>query len=239
MKIVLTSDIHGFLPDIPSCDLLLIAGDVCPVHDHDRKFQADWLRNEFTDWMRAQPARSTVWIGGNHDLVLEDWRGKREKLAQLPGVYLDNADITVPIDECTSLKIWGSPMSNTFGRWAFMASENILAEVWRSIPRDTDIILTHGPPWGLGDLVPAYSWSAHKRGWITPRTGGGDHVGSSSLTNQLSYDRWPNLKLLVTGHIHEAFGKYELNGFDIWNAAHVTADYPNYKPVNPPVEITL
>ena len=72
MRLVLTSDFHGFLPKrVPECDLLLIAGDVCPVWNHDRKFQAFWLRNDFTDWLKEQPATDIIGIGGNHDFVLE------------------------------------------------------------------------------------------------------------------------------------------------------------------------
>ena len=60
MKVVATSDLHGTLPPIPACDLLLIAGDVCPVWDHKLFFQDIWLRTTFTDWLRAQPAKKIV-----------------------------------------------------------------------------------------------------------------------------------------------------------------------------------
>lgn len=51
MKIVATSDFHGVLPpveSIPECDVLVIAGDVCPLRDHGVEFQRSWLLTNFT-----------------------------------------------------------------------------------------------------------------------------------------------------------------------------------------------
>lgn len=231
----MTSDLHGYLPNIPECDLLLIAGDVTPAWNHERQFQADWLRSEFKDWMADQPARTVIWTGGNHDFVLQDWRNKPHKRQEIGGLYLDNSWLEIPglgdlngFDR--NFKIWGSPMSNKFGNWCHMRPEDQLAEIWRTIPRDIDVLMVHGPVYGYGDLVPAMSWSAEKRGWVNH----GEHVGSTSLYNQLNYEEWPNLKLIVSGHIHEAFGHYQFKNYDVYNVAYLDGEY---RPTNEPVVI--
>jgi Icc-related predicted phosphoesterase len=224
MRIVATSDFHGTLPEVPECDLLLIGGDICPVWNHDRQFQADWLRGEFSDWLDAVPATEIVWVAGNHDFVLQDWRNKRHKIDALPGFYLDNEAITT-----MGLKIWGSPYSNKFGNWAFMQKEAELVEMWREIPRDIDILIAHGPPYGFGDEC--LGFSATKRGMLEA-----EHVGSTSLANQLYYDVWPNLKLVMFGHIHEGYGAYSMKQFRMLNVSQMN---DKYEPVNPPMVIDL
>lgn len=48
MKILAFSDCHGQLPNITeSFDLLLIAGDICPIDNHSYIFQKEWLSNVF------------------------------------------------------------------------------------------------------------------------------------------------------------------------------------------------
>lgn len=236
MRIVATSDFHGYLPDTPECDLLLIAGDVTPYWDHDRQFQADWLRDEFAPWLDAQPAELVYWTAGNHDGVLQDWRTKRHKIDALGGCYLDNETRTAMISERLqgrTVKIWGTPYSNRFGNWAFMQEEGPMADIYRHCPRDVEIIISHGPPLGYGDAVAVGSYSAEKRDWELRYD---KHVGCAAFANQLAYDEWPNLKLVIFGHIHEGYGRYEMNGVQLLNVAHVD---DKYNPVNEPMVIDL
>lgn len=240
-RIVATSDFHGMLPEIPECDVLLVAGDVCPVENHDRKFQAIWLRSEFNWWLKNAPAKHIVWIGGNHDFVLADAGKKLHD--QMLGTYLRDEAV-----EVEGLKIWASPMSPLFGHWAFMRDDRGLAELWETIPRDIDILMVHGPMHGHGDGVPqyrTYPMLGEGKG-LAPYDSwrheliGHEHVGSVSLLNRLAYDEFPNLKLFVFGHIHEGYGQQVVtlrdNQFVAANVSHVNEAY---KPVNPPMEFDL
>ena len=61
-----TADLHGWLPPISPCDLLLIAGDICPPTD-----QRHWLDTNFRTWLVDSPARHVVATWGNNDVVPE------------------------------------------------------------------------------------------------------------------------------------------------------------------------
>jgi len=62
MRIVALSDQHGFLPDVPPCDLLIVAGDVCPdrfgpfMAVHDPYQQQAWFDRTVRPWLAATPA---------------------------------------------------------------------------------------------------------------------------------------------------------------------------------------
>lgn len=216
IKIVATSDFHGYLPDVPECDLLLIAGDICPVWNHDRQYQMDWLRYKFSPWMREQPAKEIVWVGGNHDFVLE--QARRFKIDYLGGTYLNNESAKV-----LGLKIWGSPLSPTFGGWAFMYDDDLLWDYWQKIPDDTEIIIVHSPPLGYGDRTGSYMGNPSQ------------NVGSFSLRQRIN--DLPDLKLVVCGHIHPDYGAHvNAKGVRIINASYVNNEYD---PVNPPMEVEL
>jgi hypothetical protein len=158
MKIVCVSDLHGLLPEVPSCDLLLIGGDICPAYDHTFYFQQVWLRDIFYPWLKKQPAKNKVLVAGNHDFIFQefskyDWKNffNHPMMTNKSCYYLQ--DDGVDLD---GLKIWGSPWQLPFYDWAFNLPEAELQKKWELIPQDTDIILLHGPPCGYGDRVIAH-----------------------------------------------------------------------------------
>ena len=72
MRIVALSDQHGFLPDVPPCDLLIVAGDVCPdrfgpfMAVHDPSQQQAWFDRTVRPWLAATPATHKLLTWGNH-----------------------------------------------------------------------------------------------------------------------------------------------------------------------------
>jgi hypothetical protein len=226
MRIVAVSDLHGHLPSIPPCDLLLIAGDICP-DVFDRTFaryvpqkQARWFDDCFRPWLAAQPARHRILIWGNHDWCGEacDFSADAAGAGSLDRVVILNDDsVHVPIHPIThslnhplqGSRVWGTPWSATFGDWAFMRPAAELAPIYAKIPAGIDILMSHQPPYGYGDAVPRWP-------------GGTEHAGSRELLAAIERVR---PKLVVCGHIHEGHGRYEHDGIPIVNASVVDAAY--------------
>lgn len=206
-RVVAVSDLHGVLPDLPACDLLLVAGDVCPTTDHRSPYQAQWLDGPFRAWLKAAPARCKVFIAGNHDRVFEE--APHLVPPDLPGIYLQDTRL-----DWEGLAIWGTPWQPRFFDWAFNLDEPELRQKWALIPDDTDVLVVHGPPHGHGDAVP----SRH----------GVRHPGSPSLLERIEQIR---PKLAVFGHIHEGRGVSEVGTTML---ANVTLLDEHYRPVHAP-----
>lgn len=95
----------------------------------------------------------------------------------------------------------------------YAAREGVsLKDVYSRIPRDTDILVTHGPPHGTCDL-----------------SINGQHIGSSSLRDRVESVQ---PQLLICGHIHEAYGTGHLGRTRVANVSRMDE---SYRPVNPPM----
>lgn len=188
MKIVATSDLHGFLPDIEPCDLLILAGDICPNFfanpNKDRLAQASWLGSIFKEWLKDLPAKTVVMIWGNHDFV-----GERASLIpELPCHILHDTSVVVD-----GPFIYGTPWTSRYGTWALMEDEEVLEERWKDVPKNLDILISHGPPYGYLDEA-------------APMTA---HLGSKSMLDCVSR---VNPRVFICGHIHGGRGEGILPG---------------------------
>jgi len=213
-KIVCISDTHGKHKKvkIPKCDILIHAGDFSSTGKHDEV-------ERFLRWLNKQPAEHIIFCAGNHDLSFDfEPEFKEEMLRKYvwgtatsnPRIhYLEDSSII-----CNGLHFYGMPWCPRFGNWAFYfeSGSKELQEKCSSIPLDTDILITHGPPWGVLDLT--YSQT---------------YAGSQALRNRIHS---LNLKYHVFGHIHEGYGS-ELKGTTMFvNASTCDAFYdPKNKPV--------
>ena len=209
IKIIAFSDPHGNLPTITeSFDLMLIGGDICPAHDHYNAYQREWLSTVFVEWVQelpfSGPDSKVIFIGGNHDFYLNDEPNPNKGdyssiytdiLKPCGGrlVYLEDDEYIfekeVPDGKVESLKIYGTPWCKIFGRWAFMRSDEKLAQLYSNIPEGLDILLTHDMP----DIQGCAK--------ITLGPWAGENAGNSVLAAAI---KKKEPKLVLSGHIHSA-----------------------------------
>ena len=210
MKIVCTSDLHGHLPQLPKCDLLLIAGDVCPSWNHDLSYQFAWLHTRFYEWLRDAPARKIILVWGNHDLIAEQEPGQLQRLNQVCTILTDELHVW------EGLRIYGLPWQLRFFDWAFNLDEPELSEKYARIP-ECDIIVSHGPP-------------AYMR---VGTTVSGVEAGSEAFLRRIDQIQ-PSL--VVCGHIHEGAGAWVRYPTVIANVSHLDE---KYRVTTPPVMFEL
>lgn len=207
MKFCAISDQHGYLPNVPKCDALLIAGDICchgSVHQ-----QLNWLDTKFRKWLKSISVPVFA-VAGNHDWPMYEKLKEVEKL-NLSWTYLQDEFV-----EFNGLKIYGSPWQKRFYDWAFNLDLRDLTQKWELIPNDTDILITHSPPKFYGDLVAR-----------------GTHEGCEALLRKLNQIK---PKLHVFGHIHPGRGAWDYSVDDfVIKLANVSLVNERYVMVNEPM----
>lgn len=207
------SDLHGHYPKLEGGDLLIVAGDLT-ARDYSDEY------DKFYEWIYHQKYKKKIVIAGNHDNFLQN----------IPSFFnvLGGCDYLCDSGtEFDGFKIWGSPWTQTFEGMnphcmAFTVdTEDELTKKWELIPCDTDILITHSPPFGIKD-----------------KTVDGEFVGSETLAYYVGGMK-PPPKLWVWGHIHESYGRdMVVRGENciMVNASHVNE---HYEPVNKPIRIEL
>lgn len=217
MKLLCISDTHGLHNKIPKewmveADVLIHAGDICG---------RGALREvkQFLDWFNSfKQYKSKIFIAGNHDGCFQTHPNEiKELLKQYPSIiYLQDSEILIE-----GIKFYGSPWQPEFNQWAFnLPRGEKIAEKWSLIPKDTDVLITHGPTYGIGDYVP------YK---------GGEFVGCKDLSNTV-FAKLTQLKAHIYGHIHFSYGKVDNSCKQFINASVCNE---SYMVVNEPILIEL
>lgn len=171
-------------PVPPEADILIHAGD----------FTRSGRTQEFADFDNYMASLHhiphKIVIAGNHEVPLDltctrsgpASTKKRQSLLDLLKhcVYLEDSSVTV-----MGLKIYGSPWQPLHVGNAFQLNRGKeMMKKWDQIPTETDILITHGPPMGYGDLI-----------------SGNYHVGCADLLFNVKDRVKP--KYHIFGHIHE------------------------------------
>ena len=213
-RIAAVSDLHGFFPHIPDCDLCLIAGDIVAAGDGYAERQS---MVKFGFWLTDLVKRGITPIGiaGNHDFILRD---HEEFARSLPWIYLCDENF-----HHAGLNFYGSPWQPWYGGWAFNApevdpGEEFLHSKFDRIPENTDVLIAHTPPAGILDRV------------------GRQNVGSSALNKNIQRVM---PRLVVCGHVHHCYGVEQIESVTVANAAHVAVKDRTYYPKNSPLLFDL
>jgi Icc-related predicted phosphoesterase len=207
MRFVALSDTHGKHNfDLPPGDVLLHAGDVS-----SRGLKSEIQR--FLDWFSSLDYTYKIFIAGNHDFFFEE-APKEEIDAMIPDnlIYLNDSGV-----EIEGIKIWGSPIQPWFHDWAFNRKRGPeIQKYWDLIPTDSDIVITHGPAFGIHDRLVS-----------------GMPVGCEDLLPTLQRIA---PKVHLCGHIHEAYGERQVGDTLFLNASILNV---RYEIANVPIEFEL
>jgi Icc-related predicted phosphoesterase len=209
-KITFISDTHnkhkhltskGMGNILGSGDILVHAGDCTSM---GQKHEI----NEFLKWFSNTEFEHKIFIAGNHDFGFEQQTDIDQEFKDLGVTYLFDNDVTID-----GIKFYGSPWQPEFHNWAFNLSRGEeLAEKWEQIPNDVDVLITHGPAYGILDYAPI-----------------GGHVGCEELYRKIVEVK---PKIHVCGHIHDGYGQKTMGGIEFLNASVLNDRYEHaHKPI--------
>jgi len=218
MKIVTFSDTHNCHDQVvlPDCDNCIFGGD---LSGRGNRIETSF----FFRWYNAQTqCKHKIMIVGNHDICFQEKFNEETQanrwletlIAQYPDIIvLDNRyPDGVRIE---GINIYGSPATPWYHgeRWAFNYHRQDIAEIWSKIPTNTDILITHGPAYGILDKT------------LTEK-----NAGCPELLQRIKEIK---PKYHICGHIHESYGAhYEDETMHI-NCSIIDKDYyPTNKPID-------
>ena len=190
MVLVLFGDTHELHREVevPAGDLLICVGDFTMFSKNLSAIE------DFNEWLGELPHRYKIVVPGNHEFFLESNPERRS--------LLDNANVLIDESiEIEGLNIYGSPMTPLYGAACGKSSPKDRERHWSKVPKNTHVLITHGPPFGILDLSPDQA----------------ERMGDPELRNRVR--ALASLKLHAFGHVHGAYGGVEEDGITFANVA--------------------
>jgi Icc-related predicted phosphoesterase len=198
-------ELHRELDPLRETDILIHAGD-WTMFSRSLKAIAD-----FNDWLEEQHVRhGIVLVPGNHEAYLEADPIRRSFTDN--GTVLIGKAITI-----NGLKIWGSPVTPLYGGAFGLSNPIDRARHYAQIPADTDVLVTHSPPFGILDRSPGQT----------------EHAGCRELLKAVERIK---PKIHIFGHVHGGYGIYETADTTFVNAALLG---PDGALQNPPIHLRI
>jgi len=207
VKFVFISDTHDLTPyhSIPEGDFLIHCGDIFG----DNSIAC---LERFNNLMKHLPHTYKILIAGNHDFLFQD-RNELARSLLTNVIYLQDDFV-----QLEGFKIYGSPWQPEFFDWAFnLPRGEALRQKWELIPKNTDILITHGPPYSILDKT-LYDNS---------------NAGCEELLKRVQEIK---PKIHASGHIHEGYGTTKKDETLFVNASICNF---NYEPINKPIVVEL
>lgn len=232
MKIALISDTHTHHNQIDEylrdqqIDVLIHAGDgsnqkVPSMNNNELRDCLTWMES-FTG------IGHKIYVPGNHDTSLAAGLIHPEDFPEI-NILIDAWAVIFNNETGDPLKIYGSPHTPSFGtNWAFNCNRGKIDRYWKNIPYDTDILVTHGPPYSILDSTVDYGKKV-------------DQVGCKSLLNRV-LEVEP--KYHVFGHLHDEKGIRNHGTKTLGNKCKTTFINPSivdlhHRVVNTPIIIEM
>ena len=206
-RIVCLSDTHNCNEkvSVPEGDILIHAGDATLQGTMEEIVL-------FNEWFANLPHKYKIFVAGNHDWLFQTNPKLAQSLLDDRIIYLQDSST-----EIENLKLYGAPWQPWFFDWAFNLSRGEpLAEKWKMIPDETDLLITHCPPFGILDFPPD-----------------GFSAGCERLRVRVEEIK---PKLHVFGHIHFSYGISEQFGVKFVNASNCDEAYA---PTNAAIVVDL
>lgn len=211
MKACVISDTHSCWErlKIPKCDIFIHAGDI-GIHDEKDMFN-------FINWMNNIPSKHNILVAGNHDKLIAE----KEELfrhtcnsGSTKNHYLNNECVII-----NDILFYGSPITPEFNNWWFMKNRGKeIKKEWNKIPKNTHVLITHGPRYGVMDASNATLFNS---------------IGCEELGKKIDEIK---PKYHIFGHLHGGYGKKVKKGTRYYNVSVVDEAY---QVVNKPTIINL